>query len=177
MSDLFRIPDGDNLVTYYMLPLVGVNKKTFSRSFLSSYITKDGLYIYVELKSNMQSPIYRSSPCYITELVIENKLFIQFQLPDKYISDSANFILGKYSKMSRDAKKIIYRTSSLPYNSKMGDFSVSHPLLQALAKTKTLRTFLTNTLDIKLTEDEELAESPNDEWFIEHRLTQLKTKT
>lgn len=170
MNNIFRIPDGDNLVTYYMLPLVGVNKKTFSKSFKNSYISQDGLRIFVELKSNMQSPNYRNSPCYVTEIVIRDTLFIQFVIPSGYIKDTACFITGKYSEMSRDAKKIIYRTSGLPYNSKMGDFSVSHPLLQALSKTKTLRTFLTNHLDIEISDDDELAEAPHESWFIEHRL-------
>ena len=170
MSSIFRIPDGDNLVTYYILPLVGVNKKTFSKSFKNSYISKDGLRVFVELKTNMQSPIYRGSPCYVTEIIVQNTLFIQFVIPSGYIKDTACFITGKYSEMSRDAKKIIYRTSTLPYNSKMGDFSVSHPLLQALSKTKTLRTFLANHLQINIGEDDELAEAPDESWFIEHRL-------
>lgn len=172
MGKIFRIPDGENLVTYYVLPLVGVNKKTFGRHFKNSYITRDGLKVYVELASNMRSPVYRNSPCYVAEIVIKNNLFIQFNVPGPYIKDTACFITGKYSDISRAAKNIIYRTSTLPYNSKMGSFNVSHPLLQALDKTKTLRKFLNETIRPaeEITADRELAPSPDEDWFIEHRL-------
>ena len=167
---IFRIPEGDNLVTYYMLPLVGVNRTTFGRTFKSSFIDKDGLKVYVCLKSNMKAPSYKYNPNYITELVIDRTLFIQFVLPSYFIADAKLFILGKYSKMSKKAKKLIYDTSSLPYNSTMGSFSVSHPVLQALDKTKTLRTYLSNIIGEELVHDEELMESPSDDWFIESQI-------
>lgn len=164
---IFRIPEGDNLVTYYVLPLVGVNKLSFARSFKNSYIDKEGLKVYVQLRTLMRSPLYRSNPNYITEVVIDNIRYIQFVVPSKFISDTKLFIIGKYSKMSPEAKKLIYRTSTLPYNSTMGSFSVSHPVLQALDKTKTLRAFLQKTTGYDIPEGEELMEYPNDDWFIE----------
>jgi hypothetical protein len=167
---IFQIPEGQNLVTYYMLPLVGVNKLSFGTHFKNSYIDKQGLKVYVELKSNMLSPLYKQNPNYITDLVLGNKRFIQFVLPSRFIADSYFFVRGSYSKMSKEAKKIIYLTSTLPYNATMGSFSVSHPVLQALDKTKTLRTFLNNTLGLELKLDEELMESPHNSWFIESKI-------
>lgn len=170
MTSLFRIPEGDNLVTYYVLPLVGVNKKTFSKHFKSSYIDKAGLKVYVELKSNMVSPIYQHTPCYITEILINNTKFIQFTIPLMFLNDVALFIRGSYSRMSKEAKKIIYTSSTLPYNSRMGSFAVSHPVLQALDRTSTLRTFLINEIGVHLAENDELITSPNEDWFIEFRI-------
>jgi hypothetical protein len=173
MESIFQIPKGDNLVTYYMLPLVMANKRSFGRHFNNSYIDKQGLKVYVELKSNMQSPLYRSNPNYITELIVKNVLFIQFVMPSRFIQDSNFFIRGKYSKMSKEAKKIIYQTSTLPYNANMGSFTVSHPILQALDKTVTLRTFLSNTIGSSLDENAELMEAPGDSWFIEDKIKHI----
>lgn len=164
---IFRIPEGDNLVTFYALPLIGVNKLSFGRNFKNSYIDKDGLKLYVKLKSPMKSPIYRNNPNYITEVVIDRILYIQFVVPSRFIPDTKLFVLGRYSKMSKEAKKLIYGTSTLPYNSTMGSFSVSHPVLQALDKTKTLRAFLQKTMGQEIPEGEELMQSPADDWFIE----------
>jgi len=47
------------LVTYYILPLVGVNKLTFGRSYKASYISKDGKNVYVELSKNMHNLLTR----------------------------------------------------------------------------------------------------------------------
>ena len=176
---IFQIPEGENLVTYYMLPLVMVNKLSFGKHFKSAFIDKQGLKIYVELKSNMLAPLYKQNPNYITELVLDRAMLVQFVVPSKFIKDADFFIKGKYSQMSKEAKKIIYLTSTLPYNSTMGSFSVSHPILQALDKTKTLRAFLNKTCGLDLTEDssEELMESPDETWFIEHKIKSNYGKT
>lgn len=167
---LFRLEEGESLVTYYMLPLVGVNKKSFGRHFKSSYIDKQGLKIYVELKSNMTSPLYKTNRNYITEIIINNVKFIQFVLPTEFIADGKLFTLGLYSQFSKNAKKLIYKTSTLPYNATMGSFSVSHPVLQALDKTKTLRTFLINKVGAVLADNGELMQEPKEWWFIENKI-------
>ena len=153
-----------------MLPLVGVNKLTFGRSFKTSFIDERGLKIYVELKKNMHTPTYKANANYISEVVSDGKLFILFVIPVEYLNDSACFVLGEYSKMSAKAKKRIYLTSSLPYNASMGSFTVSHPILQALDKTKTLRSFLLKALGLTaIPENNELIDKPDESWFIEWR--------
>ena len=158
-------------MTYYLLPLVGVNKLTFGRSFKTSYVDASGLKLYVELSKNMHTPNYKTNDNYISEVLVENVLYIMFDIPMEYLNDAAHFIVGTYSKMSLKAKKCIYSSSSLPYNSSMGSFTVSHPILQALDKTKTLRTFLQHELGIEaIPETNELIDKPHKEWFIEHKL-------
>lgn len=165
------IPEGDTLVTYYMLPLVGLNKVSFGKSFKTSYIDKDGLKIYVELKSNMQSPTYKQNPNYITELVHKNTLLVLFVIPSRFIEAGKCFVKGLYSQIPADAKKIIFATSTLPYNKTMGSFAMSSPILQALDKTKTLRSFLIDTLGVlKIADSEELIDLPQKHWFIENKI-------
>jgi len=164
------IPKGESLVTYYMLPLVGVNKLTFGRSFKASYIDEKGLKIYVELSKNMHNPTYKRTENYVSEILNEGTLFVVFNIPAEFQKDAAFFIFGEYSQMSTKAKKRIYLTSSLPYNASMGSFKVSHPILQALDRTKTLRTFLLEEIGLtSLPETSELIDKPSEDWFIEHR--------
>ena len=165
------IPEGDSLVTYYVLPLVGLNKVSFGRSFHSSYIDKLGLKVYVELRKNMTVPSYQTNPNYITQMVFKGKLIIMFAIPSEFIESCKHFVEGSYSKMSKDAKRVIYATSSLPYNKTTGSFVLSHPILQALDSTVTLRSFLINHLHVKtLALSNELIDLPEDWWFIEHRI-------
>lgn len=165
------IPEGDTLVTYYILPLIGLNKKSFGNCFKDSYIDKRGLKIYVELKKNMISPAYKQNPYYISEMVHKHSLLIIFTVPSIFLNDVACFVVGRYSEMSRDAKKLIYSTSTLPYNKTMGDFNNTHPVLQALDKTKTLRSFLINELHaVTIADSAELINPPYEHWFIENRI-------
>jgi len=165
------IPDGDTLVTYYVLPLVGLNRKSFGNCFKASYVNQEGLKIYVELKKNMVAPSYRTNPHYISEMVIDGTLFVIFTVPSVFIVDVELFIRGQYSEMRKQAKQVIYHTSTLPYNKTMGSFTMSHPVLQALDKTKTLRGFLINELGVTtLAESDELIDGPHESWFIENRI-------
>jgi hypothetical protein len=172
MNMSLLIPEGDNLVTYYVLPLVGLNKNSFGKHFGGSYIAKDGLRVYVELSSNMTSPLYKSNPNYISEMVYKGKLILLFSIPSEFIADIRHFIFGRYSQMGEGTKKIIYATSTLPYNKTMGSFMQSHPILQALDKTKTLRTFLIDHLRVETIPDSaELITRPEESWFIEYHIT------
>lgn len=166
------IPKDDSLVTYYVLPLVGVNKLTFGRSFKASFLSKDGTKVYVELSKNMHTPNYKANYNYVAELMHGEVKFVIFTIPLDYAVDIQHFINGFYSKFQASTKKRIYQTSSLPYNATMGSFSVSSPILQALDKTKTLRSHLINSLGMREKDipfSSELIDPPKDSWFIEHR--------
>ena len=165
------IPPGENLVTYYMLPLLGLNKSSFGSSFKTSYIDKEGSKIYVELSKNMKVPSYKYNGFYVAELVVEGNLMIMFNIPASMAGDARMFIEGRYSEMSKEAKNIIYNTSTLPYNKNMGSFKNTDPILQALDKTRTLRVWLQSRLGLKeLPESSELITKPLNDWFIEYRL-------
>lgn len=170
MSLLLR--DGETLVTYYLLPIVDVNKLTFGSKFVNSFVSKDGTKIYVELKGNLRSPgLYRNKLSFSTEVVIKGTLFIIFKVSEEFIIDVVKFLRGNYSEMQRNTKKLIYASSSLPYNKTMGSFKNTHPILQALDKTKTLRSYLIDELGVvTLPDSVELITKPEDHWFIENRL-------
>jgi hypothetical protein len=172
MNMALLIPEGDNLVTYYVLPLIGVNKATFGSCYGCSYLNSSGSTLYVRLLKNMQAPTYKTNKNYVSEFVYESHLFIIFSIPHNYLPDVILFLKGSYSFMSKEAKRIIYESSTLPFNKTIGSFSMSHPILQALDKTKTLRQFLTTYLGIvPLPDSVELIDPPGKSWFIEFYIT------
>lgn len=162
------IKEGENLVTYYILPLLGINKSSFGRTFKTSYINKEGTSIYIELTKNMVSPSYSSNPYYRTQLVIEGKNLLLFDVPKEFLEDAHNFIDGTYSCFSSKAKKLIYKTSTLPYNKTMSSFKMTHPILHALDSSKVLRKFLKAHFEVEEVADSgELIDKPSEDWFIE----------
>ena len=170
------IPEGDTLVTYYILPILGLNRKSFGRPFKTSLISKDGLKIYVHLRRRMLSPSYKSNPYYITEILLGKELYLIFTIPSSAISDIKLFLDGRYSHMSKETKKLIYNGSTLPFNKNSGSFKHSSCILQALERTKFLRAHLEDVLGFEtIPETAELIDPPSahPEWFIESRTIQI----
>jgi len=166
------IPKGDTLVTYFVLPMLGINKNVFGRKFKTSYLSQ-GEEIYVELKSETDSKIYASNNNWLYDVNIDETFYSVFLIPEDKRSDLELFKKGLYSQISRDTKKLIYRTSTLPYNKSMSDFKVTHPILHALDNTKVLRKFLEQYLNVKyLSVTGELIDAPTANWYIEERLKQ-----
>lgn len=168
------IPEGDTLVTYYILPILGLNKKSFGRPFKTSLISKDGLKVYVHLRRRMLTPTYKLNPYYVSEILLGSELYLIFTIPSTAIGDTKKFVEGKYSYMSKETKKLIYNGSTLPYNKTSGSFKLSHPILQALERTKFLRAHLEEVLMIDTIEGStELIDPPYDHWFIEDRTIKI----
>jgi hypothetical protein len=176
MNMTLLIPSGDTLVTYYVLPLLGLNKKSFGNRFRTSLLDFNG-NLYVRLTADMEKPTYKENLNYKTNIVIGKYLYASFSIPAEFHEDFKKFLIGSYSSFSKEAKNIIYATSGLPYNKAVGKFSLSHPILQALDKTQTLRDFLKKFFDVQeLAENGELIDKPKKDWFIEYYIDLEKQK-
>lgn len=151
-----------------MLPLLGINKRFFYGCFDSSFIDKTGEKVYVRLKKRPLTLAYKQNVNYVTEVKVGGKLHFIFRLPYHFVPDAKLFIEGRYSRMSKEAKKQIYMHSGLPYNKTMDSFKVSHPALHALGRTKKLREYIAEFLDVHVNENDELMDIPDKSWFIEH---------
>jgi len=172
------IPEDDNLVTYFVLPLVGASINTFGKvAYKTAYINKNGTEVYVELRKPMISRTYAASYNYKNTVVIFGVTFIVYDIPPQYYPDIELFKKGLYSKMSKETKRKIYAGSGLPYNQTMEDFTVTHPILHCLASTKRMQTFLIAYLDVRqLADSGEFIDPPDETWFVENRIKQLKTE-
>ena len=164
------IPKKDNLVTYFILPLLNINKSIFGRTYSAAYISESDI-VYVKLKKDMISPIYKLNPNFISATIINSTLYCLFRMPINKVEDLNRFKKGEYSKFTRESKKLIYTMSTLPYNKTMSDFKISHPILHALDSTKLLRKTLIDFLNVEVLSDTgELINPPDESWYIEYRL-------
>lgn len=103
-------------VTYYVLPLLCLNKFSFDDKFIDAYINREGTHLCVELHrgADMNLDVY-GNPYLHTMDCTGNKWNLWFRLPGEYLDDVQLFILGRYGDLSDEAKSMIRAYSGLPY--------------------------------------------------------------
>ena len=172
----------ENLSTYFLLPLIGLNKLRFGgdKNFLNSYLSRDGLYIYVEV----MEPMFEGTNLPDNKVYIgpTGHFYFEFKTPEKWLSDVLLFIEGKYSKFSELAKMRIRDTSGLEYmvgQSKKTDVRLLG--LETFPKLKETLTELIYDDRDAVTRNEigdELLSSPEEQCFLNVELVPVElTKT
>lgn len=103
-----------NLVTYFILPLLQLNKSSFGAdNFINSYLDKEGYVVINTEKPVLVTNEVYNNKLYITDYERENKsIAYVFTIPEEYKSDIDLFNEGKYSELSAKAKIEIARTHS-----------------------------------------------------------------
>lgn len=177
-SPFIEAINANTLCTWYVLPLIGLNKFNFQEgNFINSYITVDGKYIVVEVADWNLCPGIPSHKQFCRKEVGDNCDRIVFEIPELWREDMGNFLKGLYSRMSEYAKQMIKEGSGLKYESldDAGNRRTDAVLL-ALDKHPILRQQWTNELSIELPtyksypiipEDMELLSIPNAGMFTE----------
>ena len=103
-----------NSTTYFMLPMLQLNKSSFGvGNFINSYVDKSG-YIVVDLLAMTPvgtSTIHHSQ--YITDFNIDGGVRVVYAIPDEYLADIKVFQDGEYSQFSSDLKVAISKYSNL----------------------------------------------------------------
>lgn len=94
----------------------------------------------------------RNNSLYRKEIVLTNYVLFIFEFPDQFLKEYKNFHLGRYSKFSIDAKKIITRFLSNNYQYP----ELIEDMVQILYKNKARKEKLEEQLGIKLSDDAEL---------------------
>lgn len=131
-----------NLCTYFVLPLVGINKSRFGgeANFLNSFLSRDGSLIYVEVYlpefvMNEGLPEHR---CCVDA---NGKDYLEFKIPKEFAGDVQLFMAGKYSEMSETVKRIIRENSTLQYKDLKDTTYRTDVRLLALEKSQVLKEY------------------------------------
>ena len=173
-----------NLCTYFVLPLLKLSKFSFLRSnCLNTYLTSTGSSIVVEIVEPMfLSRNVLNHHQYRSTIKYKQSYFIVYSIPQRWSSDVALFMQGKFSKMSQPAKDAITRFSGLGYKEKKGDEILTDGRLLALDKHPFLKKMWENELSsvthaangksaqrsiIELDEEAELLSIPGKESYID----------
>lgn len=165
----------DNLSTYFILPLVELNKFSFGESnFINCFIDKNVENCYVKVLRLV--PHIKSHTNIINR---NNYIYYVFSIDKKWEKDTKLYIKGEYSKLSDEAKDIINNRSGLVYNVKTKeskDNVLNDIRLLALRKDPVVKDFWKKHIygeDKKniINDDMELLSKPSEIDFIENELS------
>jgi len=173
-SKFFDIVNDFNLATYYLLPLLKLNKLSFGapQNFVNCYVSSKGDCLLIKLRVMMPF-LYRNED-FIADYIDEDKLTcIVLRIPEKYTEDVAWFMTGKYSKFSVDARELIRSYSGLIYRQQHPETgrSTTDARLMAIEESEEQRSLLRNKLEdelgCSLPLDAELMSKPSDNNYIQ----------
>lgn len=104
-----------NLCTYYLLPLIGLNKFSFGVeiNFKNCYVNREGTELSVEVEFILQR--LEGTPHLLRTYYLDGSCYYVFELPKKWHPDFENYIIGAYTKFSPAAKSLIFKQSGLRY--------------------------------------------------------------
>lgn len=155
-----------NLCSTYMLPLIGLNHKSFGENnFIGSYISETDAHLVIELK--MIPPLVTNNPKFVFKFKSGDNFYAVFEVPPQFKETVKLFREGKYSKFSDEAKTMIRKKSGLRYRAIQpnGIMKTARELL-ALDRDSGLRKALEEELDEQIEKDAELASIPGEENFF-----------
>lgn len=181
----------ENLCTHFILPLLKLNKFSFV-SFVDSYIAtstheKDCLFVickYIAIRiitpELLSRRILLMDEYYGMYEDQQGHIYVVYKVPGKWMPDLEQFIQGKYSEMSENAKKMIIRWSRLPYQRRdpVSGGVFTDGRICALYKESVLRDMWERKLDYVsphgmvhipsyVDKDQELLSIPDERSFIE----------
>lgn len=169
IQELFRL----NLCTYYILPLLKINKSFFfnENNFIDSFLSYNQKYIVVQVwyplfvEHRIEThPLFKG-----TYSNINGDIFLVFYLPEQFDEDIRLYCEGSYSKMSLKAKKYIRQYSGLMYKERLYNSIVTDLRLQALDRNQIVRNLWEEylELDYELPEEMDLLERPSFKSYID----------
>lgn len=152
------VPAGHNLCTYFILPLLDLNKDSY-KGFVNCFLSYNGKVI-VKLDNKPESS-YWLHPEYVTDYTLDGYTYIIYSIPPQHLQELNLFLEGRYSEYPAASKKIIYRNSGLEFNKNVGDQIITHNLLLVMAKHPNLRAHLEKELEVMLPKSGELWNKPD----------------
>jgi len=134
--------DGDSILNYYALPLVGLSKDDFGPNFIVTKINHAGTSVFVQVKEDIYSDTIHTN-----KIVSNDLLFLVYSVPEEFLSDISLILKGKYSQISSKAKQIISTKSGLFFNTVGSDgHKYTSKLIFALHKDEELRNYMFDAL-------------------------------
>lgn len=176
MSRLLKAIYDCNLCTYYLLPLIRLNKFSFgANNFIQCYVSRDGLLLYVEVR-DIPEFVY-SRPDYLGITILPSgSTALAFDLPAMWQYDVRAFMLGRYTELTDDAKECIYGYSGLVINQPIQGTNLLNTDSRILALDidptvrERLRSALSKELDVQIPIGAELISVPSESNYIDNAI-------
>ena len=144
-----------NIVPHYVLPLVNVSPMFFGATFTDAKVNKSLSEVIVILNSECKEK-YWENVHYLTDYPVGNSIFVKYKIPEEFKYDMELIAKGKYSRISKEAKNLIYRLSGLWYNKTVNSVTVTDIRLLALAYSKKCSDYLYSNYGVTVPQGAEM---------------------
>lgn len=175
-SEFLKAVIKHNLCTWYLLPLIYLNKASFGEgNFIESYVNSAGTIITIEvIMLDMCHKDCIASPYLMKSIEApQQHALLHYYIPSRWRLDFHAFKTGQYSKMSVSAKHNIEEYSGLFRGYSQGE-SIIDARLQALERSPDLKKVWEDELDLLPLPDElELMPIPSPRTYREFDYLQL----
>jgi len=154
---LRSVSSKENYANYLILPLIGLSRFSFGdQNFVNAYVTVNGKIAVVVWNKDWGTE-YWKHPNYLTDVDVADGTCILYSSPVKFQDDISLFLDSKFSRMSDEAKQLIYQFSGLHrrFPQKGGGYFTSR-LIQVLERDPVLKMQLEENLEIEIGPDQEL---------------------
>src|SRR6266436_9267487 len=111
---LRSVSDKENYANYLILPLLGLSRFSYGDkdNLVNAYVTINGK-IAVVVRGKHFGIDYWKHPNYLTDIDVGEGTCILYNCPVRFHDDLSYFLDSKFSRMSEDAKQLIYQFSGL----------------------------------------------------------------
>ncbi len=134
ISRFLPMVNGDTVLNYYALPLVGVNRKYFGKHFVTTKISKNGDVLFILVSDDVYEDID-----FPNKIIHEGNTYLFYKVSLEFLDDMLKIIEGKYSLISGDAKRLIRQNSGLMDRVKKDDgHRYTSKLIYALNRERAL---------------------------------------
>jgi len=160
----------DNLCTYFILPLLKLNKFRFlaDSNFVDSFISYDRKSIIVQVLETlfleyklMEHPFFKA----VYQDDMGNR-FIEYSIPERFQQDLEHFCNGQFSSFSEKAKQLIYTYSGLANRVKLNSYLFTDIRLLALEKSTAVKEMWEDSLACTLGDNQELLSIPESRIYM-----------
>jgi hypothetical protein len=158
MSEKFHmrsVSSKDNYANYLILPLLKLNKFSYgTENFINGFVTVNGK-IAIHLKAINED--CHKHPNYLTDFTYNEGVLVLYSCPYEFEADLLQFMASKYSRMSDEAKQLIYEHSGLSVDfPNRHNCLVSSRLIQAIRRDERLRDHINKEYNTELGPEDEV---------------------
>lgn len=151
-----------SMPTYYVLPLLKLNNKTFGHYYEDTKVYKSFDAIQVKIRHGCKEEYWKHKN-YQIDYEQDGYIYIIFSIPDKFIDDVKLICKGKVSKISESAKSNIRKYSGLLYKEKVNTVLVTDKMILAMDRDVILKEWLEKKFKVRIGSRAELYYLPENQ--------------
>jgi hypothetical protein len=154
-----------SILSDFILPLLSIDRSILTKDLINCYLydldNEDLIALVFEEGFDLETiEKFEIIPYYLTSFIKDSYTIYLYEIPKEFVDDVELLKIGKYSRISNEAKYKILKAGTSEKIFKNPDKMKATRLYGILFRTKTLREYWEEKLDAEIDKDNELWELP-----------------